>query len=301
MKKVLLATSALFLTAGVASAELTFSGTAGAGVIKADAATGSIADTNGDYQVYSGIDINVAASATTDSGMTLSASTDIGEGMLADIADKEVNAQDDSLDEVTFTMSMSGTTITLKDEGVSDYYDGDLENYDIGISGSFGELSYGLALDSNKNEADAVTGVASDYSATVGYSMGGVSLTVNTNQYDDSNKTTITAAYTMGDMTFSVKNDNKGSATDVNTIKVSYVAGPATITLSTADDKSSKANDKASWDASIAYKVGAYTINASTDEDSAWEADVQYDLGGATAFVAADHNKTTVAGVSFAF
>jgi len=56
MKKVLLATSALFLTAGVASAELTFSGKAQAGVIKHktdySSAFGSTATPNDTYMVY---------------------------------------------------------------------------------------------------------------------------------------------------------------------------------------------------------------------------------------------------------
>lgn len=366
MKKVLLATSALFLTAGVASAEITFSGTAGAGVFKqgktaavaapttaattamsayttavstadldgdgastlseqllfaqssagqalldaaiaeAKANQGSAAvDAAKDFTVYSGIDINVTASTTTDNGMTISASTDLGGGSLLDVADKELDAQADDLTAPEVKIAYSGVTIELQNEGVDDYYDGDLANYDIGVSGAFGGLTYGLAMDTNKNEADEVTGAVSDWSATVGYSIAGVDLSVSANDAA-TDLVKISASYTMGAFKATLTNDNKGAAKDINKIEVAYTAGPATITVSTADDKNHSGNTNkngaASWDVAVKYTTGAYTINASTNESDAWEADVAYDLGGgATLNVGADSTETTFAGVSFAF
>jgi outer membrane protein OmpU len=299
MKKVLLATSALFLTAGVASAELVISGTAGAGIISAKTASGDIKDTNGDYQVYSGIDIDMAASTTADNGMTISAKTDIGAGFLADLADKEVNAQGGTLAAPEVKIGFNGVTIELESEGVQDYYDGDLHNYDIGVSGAFGGLTYGVALDTNDGEVDAATKQTSQYSATVGYTIAGVSLSASTNARDGLDaQTSMSASYTMGAIKATLKNDNMGGegADAVNTITVAYTAGPAVITLSAKDD----ANN--SWDASVVYTTGAYTISANTDESDAWEASVAYDLGGgATLSAGTDANETVVAGVSFAF
>ena len=337
MKKVLLATSALFLTAGVASAELSFSGTAGAGIFKqgkvaavaapttaataaatalanatstvgstayqalADAADAETAANAGsaavaaakDYTVYSGIDINIKASTTTDNGMTITATTDMGAGSLLDAADRELDAQGADLTAPSVVISYNGVSVELESEGVDDYVDGDLENYDIGITGSFGGLSYGLALETTSN-------TASDYSATLGYSVAGVSLTINQNDVDGGeDRTSVAASYTMGDVTLTLKNDNNGAAKDKNTVSVKYVAGPATISLSATD---AKVGTKDEWNASVAYTVGAYTINAATDESDAWHSNVAYDLGGgATMTVGVDSTETSFAGVSFAF
>ena len=70
MKHVLLATTALAMTASFAAAEVSLSGTAGAGTISvAKVGTGN---TTAKSQVWSGIDLNVGASVTTDSGVTIS-------------------------------------------------------------------------------------------------------------------------------------------------------------------------------------------------------------------------------------
>ena len=344
MKKVLLATSALFLTAGVASAEITFSGTAGAGIFKqgkvaavaapataataaataltnatstagstayqalADAADAETAANAGsaakaaakDYTVYTGIDINIKASTTTDNGMTISAATDMGAGSLLDAGDRELDAQGADLTAPEVKIAYNGVTVELESEGVQDYYDGDLENYDIGISGSFGGLSYGIALETEKN-------TKSDYSATLGYSVAGVSLTANMNDVDGgTDQTSVSASYTMGAVKATLKNDNMGAAKDVNTLTLAYTAGPAVITVSAKDDKNHSGNTnkagRQSWDLTVAYTTGAYTINATTNESDAWNANVNYDLGGgATMTVGADSTETSFAGVSFAF
>jgi len=295
MKKVLLATSALFLTAGVASAELSFAGKADAGIFKAG---NGAAAADKDYTVYTGIDINITASTTTDNGMTISAATDMGAGSILDAADKELDAQTDDLTAPEVKIGYNGVTVELQSEGVDDYYDGDLENYDIGLTGSFGGLSYGIALETESN-------TASDYSATIGYTMAGVSLTMNQNDVDGAeDQRSVSASYTMGAVKATLTNDNKGAAKDVNTFAVQYTAGPAVITASMKDDKNNNSNkdDKQSWDLSVAYTTGAYTINANTDESDAWEASVAYDLGGgATMTVGADSTDTSFAGVSFAF
>ena len=103
MKKVLFATTALVLTAGVASAEVTFSGSAGAGVAKTKGT---------DMEVWSGIGLDVAASATTDSGMTVSVAEDFGGGSLADYDDDyAIEPQTSDLDTPTIVVSMGATTI----------------------------------------------------------------------------------------------------------------------------------------------------------------------------------------------
>jgi outer membrane protein OmpU len=281
MKKVLLATSALFLTAGVASAELAMSGTAAAGIFKQGETATAAAET--DYKVYSGIDIGITASTTTENGMTLSATTDIGSGFTLDAADKELDAQGSTakatteIDTPKVTLGYNGVTVALKSEGVDDYYDGDLHNYDIGVSGSFGGLSYGIALETESN-------TASDYSATIGYTMAGVSLTINQNDVDGAeDERSVSASYTMGAVKATLKNDNKGAAKDVNTLTLAYTAGPAVITVSGKDDKNNNTNkdNKQSWDLSVAtFRVAppprSYATSASHAEDSSVDALIVY-------------------------
>jgi outer membrane protein OmpU len=348
MKKVLLATSALFLTAGVASAELTFSGTAGAGIFKqgkvaavtastgysaaataydnalqadynatsattraavATAAAALAAETKAaaekkaadHYTVYSGIDINIKASTTTENGMTISAATDMGAGSLLDAADRELDAQTDDLTAPEVKITYSGVTVELESEGVQDYYDGDLDNYDIGISGSMGAISYGVALETDRK------GGGSDWSANASYSANGLTVSLSTNEVNgEEDLTKVSASYAMGDATFTLTTDNKGKDKDVATFKVAYVAGPATITVSAANDKDNASNTnknkRGSYDVSVKYATGAYTLNATTNESDAWNANVAYDLGGgATMTVGADSTDTSFAGVSFAF
>ena len=366
MKKVLLATSALFLTAGVASAEITFSGTAGAGIFKqgkapavaktaaGDVATGSLgydaaydavlaakvdlADevtaagvktkaealakaeaalaketapvaerkTADHYSVYSGIDIDIKASTTTDNGMTITATTDMGAGSLLDAADRELDAQGADLAAPEVKIVYNGVTVELESEGVQDYYDGDLSNYDIGISGSMGVLSYGLALETNRNEG-VDNGLDSDWSAMAKYSADGITATVVTNEVNGAeDRTSVSVAYAMGDLTVTAANNNMGAAKDIAKLTVAYTAGPATITVAAANDKDHAANTnkskRGSYDVTVKYVTGAYTINATTNESDAWNANVAYDLGGgATMTVGADSTDTSFAGVSFAF
>ena len=108
MKNVLLATTALTMTASLAAAEVSLSGRAGAGVANTDGAgTNGLAATV-ESEVWSGIDLNVSASVTTDSGVTVSVADDFGGGKLPDYADKELDAQTSDLDTPSVTVAVGG-------------------------------------------------------------------------------------------------------------------------------------------------------------------------------------------------
>jgi outer membrane protein OmpU len=268
MKNVLFATTALVLTAGVASAEVTFSGSAGAGVTSSAGA---------DMTVWSGIDLNVAASATTDSGMTVSVAEDFGGGQLADYNDDyAIEDQTSDLDTPTITVAMGATTISLKEEGIDDLYD-DTQQGDIGVSTSFGAATVALTLDTRSDETDTAAGVTTDdaqMSYSFGYSMDGITVSLTGTDADDAADAAmkVGVSYTMGDITVGLVSDNKGAGETVNDLTLTYAAGPAKITLS--------ADDNDDWEASVAYTAGAASVYFGTDEESAWEANVSYDLGG---------------------
>ena len=75
MKKVLLATTALTLSAGFASADVSISGSAEAGIHSTAGA---------DHITYSGLDMNFAVSGASDNGMSFSTSVDMGSGNIRD-------------------------------------------------------------------------------------------------------------------------------------------------------------------------------------------------------------------------
>ena len=271
------------MTAGVASAEVTFSGSAGAGV----------AQTKGtNMEVWSGIDLNVAASATTDSGITVSVSEDFGGGQLADYDDDyAIEDQDSDLDTPTIVITAGATTISLEKQAIDDLYD-DSQNGDIGIATSFGDATVGLTLDT-----DAAAGKP-QYSYALGYTVAGVALSLTGTDADDNGNAAmkVGASYTMGNITVGVTSDDNGKNGNarVNEVTASYVAGPATISVAAADDDS--------WSASVAYTAGAMSVNVGTDNDEEWEANVSYDLGGGVSLNAAtNHAEYVAAGINFTF
>jgi outer membrane protein OmpU len=306
MKKVLLATSALFLTAGVASAEITFSGKAEAGVVSTKSgSTAGVADgANTKAKVYSGYDFNVAGTATTDSGMSLSMGFDMGAGEMVDIADEELDTQGSTIATTALTISYNGLTLGLGDNKFDDLYD-DTQNGDVSVSGAIGGLTVAIVSDADADVADDSSTAADETawngtSYSVGYKIGDVTLGMKGTQHNDSGDaaSVISAGYSMGDVTITLSRDDKGKAKDVNKVAVSYSAGGVTLSGSATD---AKVAGKKEWDASVAYTAGAVTIKAETDESDSWAADVAYDLGGATAFAMTNKEGVAIAGVSFAF
>jgi outer membrane protein OmpU len=282
MKKVLLATTALALSAGFASAEgVSWSGSAGAGV-------GQTAST--ELEVWSGIDLNVAASTTTDSGIALSISEDFGGGELADYDDDyAIEAQTSDLDTPTLSIGINSTTITLEQQAIDDLYD-DTQNGDIGISSTIGTVSVGIVLDT-----DAAAGEAG-MSYSLGGAMGGLGLSLVGTDGDDNgdDATSLTASYDAGDISVSVNVDDKGASDDVTEATVGYTTGAMNVSFSadSADD----------WSATIGYVAGGLSVNYDTGKDEEWSANMSYDLGGGASFKAAvDHAEYMAAGMQFSF
>jgi len=275
MKNVLFATTALVLTAGVASAEVTFSGTAGAGVVQETAAD--------DMRVWSGIDLNVAASATTDSGMTVSVAEDFGGGELIDWDDDyAVDAQTSDLDQPAVTIVSGGVTIVLDNDQV-DHLDSDAVAGDMSVSAAMGDATIAVVLDVDQSSG-------TDFSWSLGYSMGQIGLSAS-GQDDSSN---FGATYTMGDVVLGVSTDDDGAGTTTNEVTVDYTAGAMTLGLA--------ADDQDAWSVAVGYTAGAMSINFGTDQDSAWDMNASYDLGGGvTARASINEAEFMAAGINFAF
>ena len=276
MKKVLLATSALTLSAGFASADVSMSGTGGAGVFGANGA---------DLSVYSGVDLGFSLSGASDNGMTFSASVDMGGGQTLDVGDFELDTQDMGTDDNTsVAIGVSGVTITLSQDGVDDLYDDDIAG-DIGVSGAMGDLTYSV-----------VTGLedADPTSLSIGYSAGAISGSVATS--DEGDASTVSVSYAMGDITVSVEADTDRTGADTNTTTLSYAMSDG-MTISVEESEGVV-------EASIAYSSGAISVGVTADDATteSWEATMAYDLGGGATFnLGTNQDETTFAGVGFSF
>jgi outer membrane protein OmpU len=319
MKNILLTTTALAMTAGVAAAEVSFSGSAGAGVSSNDGAQTGSAYNNNDTNVWSGIDLNVSASVTTDGGMTISVGDDFGGGALADWDDDyRIEAQTSDLDTPGVTIATGTTTITLDNQAIDDLYD-DTQNGDIGVATSVAGMSIGLTLDTSATAqvaattaianalgtATGTTGAAAtaiqyanpSFSYQISMPMAGFTLTAVGTDADDSGESAnkITAAYAMGDMTLTVSTDDNGVLDSINKLGVATTVGSASLSIS--------ADDNDDWDFSVGYTEGSVTMNVATDEASAWETKVMVDLGGGAAFRVSgtDADDFIAAGVTFSF
>lgn len=276
MKKVLLATSALTLSAGFASADVSMSGSGGAGVFGANGA---------DLSVYSGVDLGFSLSGASDSGMTFSASLDMGGGQTLDVGDFELDTQDMGTDDnVAVTIGVSGLTIELSQDGVDDLYDDDIAG-DIGISGAMGDLTYSV-----------VTGLedADPTSLSIGYSAGAISGSVATS--DEGDASTVTVTYAMGDITVSAESDTDRAGADTSSVTVSYaMADGMSVSLENSEDVNTL---------SVSYASGAVSVAVEADDadDESWEATMAYDLGGGATFnLGTNDDETTFAGVGFSF
>ena len=285
MKNILLATTALVMTAGFASAEVTFSGSAGAGISTTAAASGV---------VYSGIDLNVAASTTTDSGMTISVSEDFGGGSMLDLLDDfKVEAQTSDLDTPTITIATGGATIKIENNAIDNLYDGDLDAGDIGVSGAFGDLTW--AITTETNSADTGSSLTTAQKATTntyafGYTMGAIGLSL---AGTDNDQTAASASYTMGTTTFTVSSDKSGTTT--------VVKGAVALDLNGAS-VSYKGGDDDSWDVAVGYTLDGASLAYSTSEAKDWQATAVYALGGGASIEAGVNDlDTSHVGVSFKF
>ena len=276
MKKVLLATTALTLSAGFASADVSMSGTGGAGVFGAAGA---------DLSVYSGVDLGFAISGASDNGMTFSASLDMGGGQTLDVGDFELDTQDMGTDDnASVAIGVGGVTITLSQDGVDDLYDDDIAG-DIGISGAMGDLTYSV-----------VTGLedADPTSISIGYSAGAISGSVATS--DEGDASTVSVSYVMGDITVSAESDTDRTGADTSTVGITYAMGDG-MTVSVEESEGVV-------EASVAYSSGAISVGVTADDATteSWEATMAYDLGGGATFnLGTNQDETTFAGVGFSF
>ena len=297
MKRILLTTTSLVLAAGFASADVSFSGTAGVALIDDNGASDP---TRADMFVESYYDVDVTASAESDNGISVSVGFDMGAGSKIDYNDDdELEAQGVDIGDADVTVGYNGWTLAVDQNGIDNLFDDD-QAEDMSLSGSVGGVSVALTTDLE----------ASTSSYKFGYTMAGVALTLTGTDNDDAggDATGISASYAMGALTLSASmSDESNNAEDDTSVGVKYAMNDAITLAYTTIQPGSDASFGDEWDASVAYSAGGMSASFALDEADATTVIAEYTLGGGATAFAAMHDKAgndsdlTTIGLNFAF
>ena len=296
MKKVLLTTTALVMTAGVASAEITMSGTGG---VAAASTSGANAE------LYTGVDLNFNFSAAADNGLTVSTSIDTGAGETIDYNDDfavDAQAAANDADLVTMTMGYAGYTIVAAQGNVDDLYD-DAQHHDASIAGNVGGIDLAVTLDIQDNEGSYSLGYTSgDLTATLTGSTDKGS-TTTAGVTNDHSGSKIALSYAMGDLKLNASTNDNGDEASTHTAGFSYAMDAITVsyTLENAKDAGWK-----NYDAKVSYSAGGMTASIAQDEAGVSKVIGTVDLGGGTTLFASSKstkgtNNFQTVGLSFTF
>ena len=316
MKKLLIASTALVATAGIASADITISGHAAAGIysglgnadavtvavaaVAATAATSTAVETLGSNAiptsaetfsgdgVYSNAGVDFTMTGATDNGISFSASVNIDAGTEIDAGDFELDGADGGTAGLG-SVSMTGSfgTLTFDDGGIDNLYNGDYTSADVSYSTTVGAISLSVAHDT--------AGVAQANSMSAAYSASGMAFTLAASEDTNGTSASLSVAYALND-TVSVtgKTDQVADAESVQTITAKTTLNGVSVALSSANNST--------WDVDLGYTAGGFALTYGVDETDGWTATATSALGGGATFAAGvDSNDSMYAGVSFAF
>ena len=243
MKRILLTTTSLVLAAGVAQADVSFSGTAGVALIDDNGASDA---TRVDMFFESYYDFDITASAESDNGVSVSLGLDLGAGNKIDYNDDdELEAQGGTATDADVAVSYNGWTLTVDQAGIDNLFDDTQDAEDVSIAGSIAGWSVAMTSDQE--------GSTSSYK--VGGTVGGVALTFTGTNNDDAggDATGISASYAMGDLTVNAAmSDESDDGEDDSSIGFSYAMDSLTVGYTTINPGAAGSfGDE--WDFSVKY------------------------------------------------
>ena len=340
MKKLLIATTALVATAGMASADITISGHAAAGIYSglgnADGKAATALPTSSKGLVYYDTSEHAVVDPADSTGKKMAAGDVLIAG--ADGTDAAAVAETFSGDGIYSNAGVDFTMTGATDNGISfsasvnidagmevDTGDFELDGKDggtaglgsVSMSGAFGTLTFDDGGIENLY-SDGLTNADVSYATTVG----AVALTV---AHDTAAATgsanSISAAYSASGMDFTLTASEATGGTSAS-VAVAYAlndtvsltgetdqaAGAesvqtigATTTLNGVSVAVSSANNS-TWDVDLGYTAGGFALTYGVDETDAWTATATTALGGGATFAAGlNSDDAMYAGVSFAF
>ena len=249
MKKLLIASTALVVSAGFAAADVAVTGSASMGVKLND----------GDMSMHNEIDFNIVGSGTTDGGLTFGASLDVdGEShavtTTGTVSDAEVYISG-AFGTLTVGNISNGADIGgisdlgFDDIGVDDAGEaGRLEGaYDTHFKTTFADFTVTLSLDSEGG---------GDYGLGVAYAAGDFTVALGTSRDDSAGDTAshITAGGTFGDVAAKVTYTSAADGTTGTGIQLGYTIGAIDTTVVWSDNTT--AGQEASYGVGFAYDLG---------------------------------------------
>ncbi|MDA9004535.1 hypothetical protein N9J49_00620 [Amylibacter sp.] len=326
MKKLLIATTALVATAGMASADITISGHAAAGIYNglSNKDATAVAAATKSSSTLSYFDVSAGAMSTTGAGTAgvslaagdiLVAGTD---GTAAVVKSVGTYSEEGIYSNAGVDFTMTGATdngITFSaavniDAGTEiDAGDFELDGADggtaglgsVSMSGAFGTLSFDNGGIENLY-SDGLTNADVSYSTTVG----AVSLTVahDTDAATDSSNS-ISAGYSASGMAFTLTASEAKAGTSAS-LAVSYALNDS-VTITADTDQAAGAEsvqtigasttlngvsvsiesaNNSTWDVDLGYTAGGFALTYGVDETDAWTATATAALGGGATFAA---------------
>jgi outer membrane protein OmpU len=281
MKKLLIASTALVASAGIASADITMGGHAAAGFHSG--LTGAVAE-----GIYSNAGVDFTMSGETTNGIAFSATVNIDAGTEIDAGDYEFDGADGGtagLGAVTMTGSFG--TLTFDDNGIDNMYD-DATTHDISYATTLGAIGLTIGYDATAGSANATSMVGT-------YSAGGMDFTLTGSEAPAGTSAELAVSYALNDsVTITASSDQEAGEESVQTVGASTVLSGVSVAVSSANDSS--------WDVGLGYTAGAYTFSYDVDSDDDWDATVTTSLGETSTFAAGVNSEDAMyAGVSFTF
>jgi outer membrane protein OmpU len=327
MKKILLATTILGMSAGFAAAQVSFKGEGKVGFAQNGTKNGGLSGTsmalNGvtnplpadptktiadnQTEFYSTFKLSVSAAGETDSGLTFGASSSFVTGLFYDMGDDdgfEVGKQ--TLGTPTLFVAGPFGKVQFKTNGFKSLQDDANETYDVDYAGTFGGLSVGIRSDlhtvasnigyytnvKSGNPAVAAGNTAGLSSISLGYTISDIKLSA---AYDEfGGEWGISASRAFGPVTATVSAAGDEVNATVTTVKVAYAADAISASLAVASDDS--------WDVAAGYTAAGLTLGVKTNELEEWTATAGYDLGGGLSLEAgANYTDDMFVGAKMAF
>ena len=307
------------MTAGIAAAEVTFSGTAEFGYNDTDHTSGASAS-----EPFSDMDLNIAFSKELDNGYTAATSVELdyananqGNDISASDALISLTNADSGIHygDTKHAAQNAWSSVGSMDNDAFRAADGEMvtrADMTLGaakVSVSLGDDTHltnptGATPAVPGNEKDylslGITGTAGELSYALAHQGANTAWLDNDDNSAASQQatTSVRVSTTWGGATVALghaKNDNGGSTG----VEVSYPMGAYTTTASYVAEGATGA--EANWDVKVAYAEGALGVTVATDESDDWNVDVSYDMGnGMSVFVGADDaGDDTYAGLSY--
>ncbi|NGQ89547.1 porin [Rhodobacter sp. HX-7-19] len=303
MKKILLATTMLAGTAGIAAAEVAVTGYAEIGIIRSEA--GFAGSTNA--QFHQDVEVTFTMSGETDGGLSFGAAIDLDETNVAAGDDSGTTVfvsgafgkltMGDTDGALDWAVADAGALTSMGDDHTTHLFyfagnglDGSHDNQVVRYEYSFGDFGVALSYEQAGNNA---TGTLADDNVAIGatYSMdmGGTALKFGLGYQAGSDAPTAAAVYTNGDaIGASVSAELAGGfAVSLGYIKYDFdatnVAGGAATMA-----------DFAHTGLGVTYTTGALSLHANVGHfnpdvgasDSTYGLAVNYDLGGGAVVMA---------------